>query len=102
MHNPTVCLLSSSSLSFASPCVTSSRALVADVLVNTTESLKKIHQLRTFGACLNRGCPSSMCDTLASHVQTEVFHSSPAIWETVCVTFLVNRHTEGGEAINSS
>lgn len=28
MHNPTVCLLSSSSLSFTSPCVTSSWALV--------------------------------------------------------------------------
>lgn len=33
-----------------------------------------------------------MYATLATRVHTEVFHWSPAIRETRCVTFLVNRH----------
>lgn len=36
--------------------------------------------------------------TLASHVQAEVFHQPPALWETVCVTFLVNRHGAGKQS----
>ena len=90
MHNPTVCLLSSSSFWDLSHPV----------------SLRHEPLLR----CFRRGhsepvwCPSTCTPHWPAVSTQRYFYWSPAVWETRCVTFLV-KQTRGGEegerAINS-
>lgn len=93
MHIPTVCLLSSSlrhpvSLRHEPLRCCSQHHRIAQ---KKNSPIKDIQSL--FGAQMSL----YMYDTLASHVHTEVFHQSPAVRETRCVTFLVNRHERGGK-----
>lgn len=60
MHNPTVCLLSSSSLWVLLHPVSLHREPLLLMFSSTPQNCsKKNHRLRTFRACLNRGCLST-------------------------------------------
>lgn len=58
---------------------------------------KKINQSRTFG-CLFEPWMSPLTCTTHWPVMSKqrYFIKSPAVWETLCVTFLVNRHVQVG------
>lgn len=90
MHNPTVCLLFHSQFSHH-PVAHRHEPLFRCFSQTPQNCSERNHPSRTFSTSLNRRSLST-CRTQAGRVQTEVFHWSPAVRETCCVTFLVNRH----------
>lgn len=96
MHNPTVCFAFFLLLSeFLHHPVSHHQEPLFRCFFNQhhrTLVKRKNHQIEDIRSPFEPWMSLYVCDTLASRVQTEVFRPSPAVWETLCVTFLVNRH----------